>query len=97
VFGGVVEEIGCTNVLVLLVVDDGRFKDVEGEEIRNFLGGGVLVLLAIVFSEYGRTCFNDVGPDHLLSRCIFLVQEPMFNFVSSEHRCHLRSFQESLQ
>jgi hypothetical protein len=97
VFGGVVEEIGCTNILVLLVVDDGGFKDVEGEEIRNFLGGGVLVLLAIVFIEYGRTYFNDVGPDHLLSRCILVVQEPVFNFVSSEHRCHLRSFQESLQ
>jgi hypothetical protein len=97
VFGGVVEEIGCTNILVLLVVDDGGFKDVEGEEIRNFLGGGVLVLLAIVFSGDGRTYFNDVGPDHLLSRCILLVQEPVFNFVSSEHRCHLRSFQESLQ
>jgi hypothetical protein len=97
VFGGVVEEIGCTNILVLLVVDDGGFKDVEGEEIRNFLGGGVLVLLAIVFSGDGRTYFNDVGPDRLLSRCILLVQEPVFNFVSSEHRCHLRSFQESLQ
>lgn len=31
--GGVVEEVGSTDVLVVCVVDDGGFEDVEGEEV----------------------------------------------------------------
>lgn len=42
-FRGIVEEVGCTDVFVLVMVDDGGSEDVEGEEVSEFLGGGVLV------------------------------------------------------
>jgi len=41
-FGGVVEEIGRANIFVFVVVDDGGFEDVEGEEVGDLVGGGIL-------------------------------------------------------
>ena len=40
--GGVVEHVGRPDGVVLGLVDDGRFKPVEGEEVRHFLRVGIL-------------------------------------------------------
>jgi hypothetical protein len=45
-FGGVVEEVGCSDVLVFFVVYDRGLEDVEREEIDDFLRGGILEWLA---------------------------------------------------
>lgn len=41
-FGGVVEEVSCSDIVVFFVVDDGGLEAVEGEEVIDTLGGGVL-------------------------------------------------------
>ncbi len=41
--GGVVEEVGSADFAVFGVFDDGRFEDVEGEEVGDFFGGWILV------------------------------------------------------
>jgi hypothetical protein len=47
VFGGVVEEVGCADIFVLVIVNDRRFEDVEGEEVGDLLSGGILAILAL--------------------------------------------------
>jgi len=42
VFGGVVEEVGCTDIFVFVVVYDGGFEAVEGEEVEDLFAYGVL-------------------------------------------------------
>jgi hypothetical protein len=45
-FGGIVEKVGCSDVLVFFVVYDRGLEDVKGEEVDDFLRGGVLGWLA---------------------------------------------------
>jgi hypothetical protein len=35
--GSVVEEVCCSDVLVFVIVYDGRFKEIEGEEVEDLL------------------------------------------------------------
>ena len=68
-FGSVIEIVRRANGIVGFMADDGRFESVEGEEIGDCFGGGVL---------------DDVGVDDAFVARVVFVDEPMRNFLFAE-------------
>ena len=67
---------------MLLVADDRGFEAVKGEEIRDFVGAGVL---------------DDVRPDDLLGRLLFVVEQPVLGFLARELRGHFEALEVALE
>lgn len=70
-FSGVVKEVSCADVFVLVVVYYGGLEKVEGEKVENFVGCGILFiyfLVELVMCTAGRLPQQrrTIRPDHLV-------------------------------
>ena len=63
---------------VFLLLDNERVQAIEGEEVGDFMGGGIL---------------NDIGPDNLFWRRFFIMEKPMVDFCRVKFWGHIKVFE----